>query len=91
MTLQEWEDRYNGTVCQHDGATAVYLPSEGVARCALYHLADYKVSSVSGEVAWMVPVTNFDVWVCKKCGTKFYNIGDKKETTCCGESPLPSW
>lgn len=92
MTLQEWGDRHNGVVCQHDGATAVYLPFEGVARCALYHLTDYKVSSVSGDVAWMVPIKPVvDVWVCKKCGTKWHHISNHPETHCCGVPVAPAW
>lgn len=58
MTLQEWSDKYGILPTTATGTGAVTLATRvgSDAHRELYNLSDYKVSSVSGPVVWLVPV-----------------------------------
>lgn len=59
MTLKEWSEQtgirptYPTT---EKGAVSVICDERDTPRVELYHVTDYKVSSVQGDVIWLVPV-----------------------------------
>lgn len=58
MTLQEWSDKYGILPTTATGTGAVTLATRvgSDAHRELYALSDYKVSSVTGPIAWLVPI-----------------------------------
>lgn len=59
MTLKEWCDK-TGILPTHPtsetGAVSVVMDFADLWTDELWHLDDYKVSSVAGSVIWLVPV-----------------------------------
>lgn len=56
MTLIQWAERYGEMVLRHGTTGAMYvMPKNQAGRWDLFHLTDYRVSSVSGPVYWLVP------------------------------------
>jgi hypothetical protein len=59
MTLAQWKEKY-GILSTHPttetGAVSVCVNFDCEERRELFHLDDYKVSSVNGVVIWLVPV-----------------------------------
>jgi hypothetical protein len=68
MTLSEWS-KLTGILPTHPtterGAVSVIVTYQDARHNDLWHLTDYKVSSVSGPVIWLVPVK---VPVLHPCG-----------------------
>lgn len=58
MTLKEWSDKYGiaPTTATETGAVTLATRVGSDAHRELYTLSDYKVSSVTGPIAWLVPV-----------------------------------
>lgn len=58
MTLNEWSSASKVKVETHtnSGAKFVHVEYDDPMRKELFHLTDFKVSSVSGPVHWLVPI-----------------------------------
>jgi hypothetical protein len=58
MTLKDWQ-RKTGILPTHPtterGAVSLICPIGEAGRSDLWHLEDFKVSTVSGPVIWLVP------------------------------------
>lgn len=56
MTLNEWSNMTDIPVDDHPSTHVVLHHQHAAARADLYHLSDYKVSSVSGSTIWLTPI-----------------------------------
>ena len=56
MTLATWLHISGNTVVRNQHGTCVTIDPKSPHHSDLFHLIDFKVSTVSGPVAWLVPV-----------------------------------
>ncbi len=60
MTLKQWAEKHTGTIERSNGTAYVFihLHLQGEPYRELFRLSDFKVSTVSGPVVWLVGISS---------------------------------